>query len=64
MGSVTGVPFRATRRCTGYQSIVDAIEMAAGMMRGEEPRMIGLPGRDNLPGPIDTPKVGQPPAKS
>jgi aerobic-type carbon monoxide dehydrogenase small subunit (CoxS/CutS family) len=51
-------------RCTGYQSIVDAIEMAAGMMRGQQPRMIGLPGRSNLPGPIDTPKIGPPPPKS
>ena len=46
-------------RCTGYKSIVDAIEMAAAMKRGEEPRMAGMPGRDNLPGPIDNPKIGR-----
>jgi 2-isopropylmalate synthase len=46
-------------RCTGYKSIVDAIELAAKMKRGEEPRMIGLPGRDNLPPPIDNPKIGR-----
>jgi carbon-monoxide dehydrogenase small subunit len=45
-------------RCTGYKSIVDAIEMAARMLRGEEPRMAGMPGRENLPGPIDTPRIG------
>jgi 2-isopropylmalate synthase len=32
-------------RCTGYKSIVEAIELAAAMMRGEEPRMAGMPGR-------------------
>jgi 2-isopropylmalate synthase len=42
-------------RCTGYKSIIDAVELAAKMQRGEEPRMIGLPGRHNLPKPIDTP---------
>jgi carbon-monoxide dehydrogenase small subunit len=46
-------------RCTGYKSIVDAIELAAAMKRGEEPRMAGIPGRDNLPGPIDNPKIGR-----
>ena len=44
-------------RCTGYKSIIDAVEMAGAMMRGEEPRMAGLPGRDNLPPPIDNPKL-------
>ena len=44
-------------RCTGYKSIIDAIELAAKMQRGEEPRMIGLPGRTNLPRPIDTPDL-------
>jgi carbon-monoxide dehydrogenase small subunit len=47
-------------RCTGYKSIVDAIELAAAMMRGEEPRMHGMPGRDNLPPPIDTPQLRGP----
>ena len=46
-------------RCTGYKSIVDAIELAAAMKRGEEPRMAGMPGRDNLPRPIDNPKIGR-----
>lgn len=47
-------------RCTGYKSIVDAIELAAKMMRGDEPRMAGMPGRENLPGPIDTPNLKRP----
>ena len=47
-------------RCTGYGSIVDAVELAAKMMQGKEPRMAGLPGRDNLPGPIDDPQIGRP----
>jgi carbon-monoxide dehydrogenase small subunit len=47
-------------RCTGYKSIVDAIELAAAMMRGDEPRMHGMPGRDNLPPPIDTPQLRGP----
>jgi len=47
-------------RCTGYKSIVDAIDLAAKMMRGDEPRMLGLPGRENMPGPIDDPKLGRP----
>jgi 2-isopropylmalate synthase len=42
-------------RCTGYKSIVDAIELAGKIMRGEEPAMAGMPGRENLPAPIDTP---------
>jgi 2-isopropylmalate synthase len=46
-------------RCTGYKAIIDAIEMAAAMKRGEVPRMDGIPGRDNLPGPIDDPKIGR-----
>jgi len=46
-------------RCTGYKSIVDAIELAAKIKRGEEPRMLGLPGRKHLPPPIDTPKLGR-----
>jgi len=44
-------------RCTGYRSIVDAIELAGKMMRGEEARMVDLPGRDNLPAPIDSPPI-------
>jgi 2-isopropylmalate synthase len=43
-------------RCTGYKSIVDAIELAAGMMRGEEPRFAGLPGT-HLPPPIELPDM-------
>ncbi len=48
-------------RCTGYKSIVDAVELAAKMMRGEEPRMAGMPGRDHLPAPIDNPDVKRSP---
>ncbi len=44
-------------RCTGYKSIFDAIELAAKMQRGEEPRMAGLPGRENLPAPIHDPDL-------
>jgi 2-isopropylmalate synthase len=44
-------------RCTGYRSIVDAIELAGKMMRGEEARMVDLPGRHNLPAPIDSPPI-------
>ena len=40
-------------RCTGYKSIVDAIDLAARMMRGEEPRMADLPGQEHLPPPIE-----------
>lgn len=47
-------------RCTGYKSIFDAVEMAASMLRGEEPRMLGLPGQANLPSPIDNPKMHKP----
>jgi hypothetical protein len=32
-------------------------------MQGTEPRMLGLPGRENLPGPIDDPQLGKPPPK-
>lgn len=46
-------------RCTGYKSIVDAIELAAKMQRGEEPRCRELPGRQNVPKPIDDPRIGQ-----
>jgi carbon-monoxide dehydrogenase small subunit len=45
-------------RCTGYKSIVDAVELAAKMMRGEEPRLLGLKGKRHLPEPIDTPRMG------
>jgi carbon-monoxide dehydrogenase small subunit len=45
-------------RCTGYRSIVDAIELAARMKRDEEPRMAGMPGREHMPLPIHTPKLG------
>ncbi|MSP26055.1 MAG: (2Fe-2S)-binding protein [Myxococcales bacterium] len=45
-------------RCTGYKAIVDAIELAAKMLRGEEPRLIGLPGSANLPPPIGTLPTG------
>jgi carbon-monoxide dehydrogenase small subunit len=47
-------------RCTGYRSIFEAVELAAKMMRGEEPRMAGMPGRENLPPPIDMPRVDLP----
>jgi xanthine dehydrogenase iron-sulfur cluster and FAD-binding subunit A len=47
-------------RCTGYGSIVDAIELAAKMKRGDEPRLAGMPGREHLPGPIDNPRIGRP----
>ncbi|MEZ4437662.1 MAG: 2Fe-2S iron-sulfur cluster-binding protein [Polyangiaceae bacterium] len=46
-------------RCTGYKSIIDAIELAAAMQRGEAPRMEGLPGRQHLAPPIDDPKIGK-----
>jgi 2-isopropylmalate synthase len=42
-------------RCTGYKAIIDAIEMAAAMMRGEEPRMAGMPGKHL---PMALPKDG------
>lgn len=51
-------------RCTGYKAIIDAVELAGAMMRGEEERMLGLPGREHLPGPIDDPKIGRPAKKS
>jgi len=38
-------------RCTGYGPIVDAIELAAKIERGEEPRGIDLPGA-NAPAPL------------
>ena len=46
-------------RCTGYGPIVDAIEQAAAMKRGEMERLADLPGRDHLPRPIDDPKLGR-----
>jgi 2-isopropylmalate synthase len=49
-------------RCTGYKSIVDAIELAAAMMRGEEPRLAGLPG-SHLPAPIELPDMKRPEPK-
>lgn len=45
-------------RCTGYKSIVDAIELAAKMLRGEEPRMVDMPGKRHLPRAIDDPRIG------
>jgi len=50
-------------RCTGYKAIIDAVELAGAMLRGDEDRMLGLPGREHLPGPIDDPKLGRPPKK-
>lgn len=47
-------------RCTGYQSIVAAIALAAKIKRGEEPAMAGLHQTQHLPGPIDTPNIGRP----
>jgi 2-isopropylmalate synthase len=46
-------------RCTGYKSIVDAIELAAAMMRGDEERMLGMPGREHVPPPITGPEIGR-----
>ena len=50
-------------RCTGYKSIFDAVEMAASMMRGEEPRMAGMPGQQHLPAPIHNPPAHKPSPK-
>jgi len=44
-------------RCTGYKAIVDAVELAAAMKRGEAPRCAHLPGRQNVPPPIDDPRI-------
>ena len=49
-------------RCTGYKSIFDAVELAASMLRGEEPRRLGLPGQQHLPPPIDDPVLRRPKA--
>jgi carbon-monoxide dehydrogenase small subunit len=39
-------------RCTGYGRIVDAVEMAAKIKRGEEQGGVGLPGTECSPPPL------------
>ncbi len=53
-------------RCTGYKAIIDAVELAAKIQRGEEPAMLGLPGRTlGLTGPQHLPPpIGTRPAES
>jgi carbon-monoxide dehydrogenase small subunit len=38
-------------RCTGYGRIVDAVELAAKIKRGEEPSQIDMPGSECVPAP-------------
>ncbi len=38
-------------RCTGYGRIVDAVEMAAKIKRGEEPSQVDMPGSECVPQP-------------
>ncbi|MFT3766676.1 MAG: 2Fe-2S iron-sulfur cluster-binding protein [Minicystis sp.] len=39
-------------RCTGYGRIVDAVELAAKIKRGEEPAKVDMPGTENVPPPL------------
>ncbi|MRG94316.1 (2Fe-2S)-binding protein [Polyangium spumosum] len=39
-------------RCTGYGKIVDAIELAAKIRRGEAERGVGMPGIEDTPEPL------------
>jgi 2-isopropylmalate synthase len=39
-------------RCTGYKRIVDAIELAARIKRGEEPAAVEMPGTEHAPPPL------------
>jgi len=39
-------------RCTGYGRIVDAVEQAARIRRGEEPGGVDLPGSECAPPPM------------
>src|SRR4029077_2872614 len=39
-------------RCTGYGRIVDAVEMAAKIKRGEEPSGLDMPGGECAPPPL------------
>src|SRR5262249_1473792 len=39
-------------RCTGYGRIVDAVEMAASIKRGEAPAMVDMPGTKDVPPPL------------
>jgi 2-isopropylmalate synthase len=43
-------------RCTGYGKIVDAIELAAKIRRGEAEAGVGLPGIENTPPPLPSNK--------
>ncbi len=38
-------------RCTGYGRIVDAVELAARIKRGEEPAQVDMPGAEHAPPP-------------
>jgi carbon-monoxide dehydrogenase small subunit len=39
-------------RCTGYGRIVDAVELAAKIKRGEEPAGVDMPGSECVPEPL------------
>jgi 2-isopropylmalate synthase len=39
-------------RCTGYGRIVDAIELAASIRRGESEAGVGMPGQEHVPAPL------------